>query len=221
MHKNIKKAFSYIIPFRLKSYTSKINGNLEINLINGKKTLDTNKSNYSYGSLQKILHKGLLEIGFSKNIEKILVLGLGGGSIVQTIRKDFNSSAFIELVDIDSEIISIAINEFEINRFKNINIIHSDASDYLKNNNDTFDLIIIDIFIINTIPEIFTEIKFINSLTTHLNPNGKIIYNTMKETMTHELFSKIKNNFLEEGLKVKVIEKVEETNDLIIAEKQP
>ena len=56
----MKRIFSYIFPFRLNNYTSKINGLLEINLINGRKTLDTHRSNYSYGSLQKILHKGVI-----------------------------------------------------------------------------------------------------------------------------------------------------------------
>jgi hypothetical protein len=98
----MKKILSYIFPFRLKNYYSKINGPLEVNLINGKKILDTRWNNYSYGSLQKILHKGLSQIGSPENYERVLVLGLGGGSVIQTIREDFKSNAFIELVDIES-----------------------------------------------------------------------------------------------------------------------
>ncbi len=215
----MKKFLSYLFPFRLKSYYSKINGPLEVNLINGRKVLDTHASNYSYGSLQKILHKGLSQIGFPENYDRVLVLGLGGGSVIETIREEFKSNAFIELVDIDSKIISIAINEFKINRFENINIICADAADYLINCNDTFDVIIVDLFIINYIPKIFTKLDFINRLANHLNPTGKIIYNTFSETMTSELFNQIKNGFSEEGLRVKVLEKVESTNNIIIAEK--
>jgi hypothetical protein len=43
----------------------------------------------------------------------------------------------------------------------------------------------------------------------------------MRETMTRELFNQIKNTFSEDGMKVKVLEKVEWTNDLIVAEKLP
>ncbi len=215
----MKRLFSYFLPLQLKSYSSKINGELNINLVNGKKTLDTSKSNYSYGSLQKILQLGLSSIGFNNDIKRILVLGLGGGSIVETIRKDFNSNAFIELVDIDSEIINIAKNEFGINKFGNINIVNADASDYLNNFTEAFDLIIVDVFIINQVPTQFTESVFINQLIQHLNSKGIIIYNTMRETMASKVINQIKNLFENAGLNVKIMEKVVLSNDLIIAKK--
>ncbi|HWY11694.1 MAG TPA: fused MFS/spermidine synthase [Bacteroidia bacterium] len=215
----MKKIFSHILPFSLKKYKSKFSGQLEINYNAGKKVLDTSNSNYSYGALQKILHRGLEEIKFNNDIKNILVLGLGGGSIIETIREDFKSKAFIELVDIDDVVITIAKEEFEIERFKNINIICDDAADYIKKTNKTFDLIIVDIFIIATIPEIFTETEFLTNLVNRLDPSGKIIYNTMRSTMPKETLNRIEKVFYEQDLKIKVLEKVEGSNDLIIAEK--
>lgn len=215
----MKKLFSHILPFSLKKYTSKISGVLEVNYNSGKKVLDTADSNYSYGALQKILHRGLEEINFDDTIQTILVLGLGGGSIIETIREDFKSKAFIEIVDIDDTVITIAKEEFEIERFKNINIICDDAADYIKKTKKTFDLVIVDIFIISTIPEAFTESEFLIKLTKHLNPTGKIIYNTMRSTMTKETLLRIEKVFYEQDLKMKVLENVEGSNDLIIAEK--
>jgi len=215
----MRKILSYIFPFRLNNYSSVINGDLEINLINGRKTLDNATCNFSYGSLQQILYLGLVDIDFPGNVERVLVLGLGGGSIIETIRDTFKSNVYIELVEIDSEMISIATNEFGINRFDNINIIKGDAIDYLENNQEMFDVIIVDIFVVDTIPESFTTQKTINSLLSHLTVHGKVIYNTMRQTMSRELFDQIKNNFLMTGLDVKVLEKVGGSNDLIIANK--
>ncbi len=215
----MKKFLSHILPFSLKKYKSKFSGQLEINYNDGKKVLDTSNSNYSYGTLQKILHKGLEEIKFTNDNQNILVLGLGGGSIIETIRDHFKSKAFIELVDIDDTIITIAKEEFEIERFNNINIICDDASDYIKKTSKTFDLIIVDIFIGDTVPEIFTEPEFLTDTINRLNPNGKIIYNTMRTTMPKETLAKIEKVFYERDLKIKVLEKVEDSNDLIIAEK--
>jgi spermidine synthase len=193
---------------------------MEVILINGKKILDTEKSNYSYGSLQRILHSGLTAINFDKDsADRILVLGLGGGSIIETIRKDFKSDAFIELVEIDAEMISIAVDEFKVNEFANIHITHADALKYLRKNKNPFDLIIVDIFIIDTVPEIFTQEKFLENLSKHLNENGKIIYNTMAETMPEKVFDSIKKSLSRKNFKVRVVEKVEQTNNLIIAEK--
>lgn len=213
----MKRLLSYIWPVRLKNYPSRINGPLEINLINGKKTLDTGVSNYSYGSLQKILHQGLTKIGLNKKIEKILLLGLGGGSVIQTIREEFDCNAVITAVEIDAEIIKIANDEFHINRFDNVLIIHADAAEYISNAKEKFDLIIVDVFIGNLVPEVFTKSKFINHLIGNLNANGRIIFNTMIETMPLEALANIKETFLKNNLNVEVIEKVEITNNLIIA----
>lgn len=207
------------LPIPFKKYRSKISGMLEINYVDGKKVLDTSNSNYSYGSLQKILHKGLEEIKFDKETKTILVLGLGGGSIVETIREHLKSKAFIELIDIDDTVITIAKEEFEIERFNNINIICDDAADYIKKCTGTFDLIIVDIFIIATVPEIFTETEFLTNLISRLNTNGKIIFNTMPDLMTKENYDRIPFTFFENNLKVRVIKEVEYSNDLIIAEK--
>jgi len=45
------------------------------------------------------------------------------------------------------------------------------------------------------------------------------MFNVMRETMALEIYHHIKNEFLKIGLKVMVIEQVEGTNDLIVAEK--
>ena len=90
----MKRILSYLYPIQLKKYYSPINGKIEVKLIDGKKILDTQKSNFSYGSLQRILRYGLKKIDFNMDTDRILVLGLGGGSIIQTIREEFNSNAY-------------------------------------------------------------------------------------------------------------------------------
>ncbi|MBX2909143.1 MAG: fused MFS/spermidine synthase [Chitinophagales bacterium] len=216
----MKNIFSYLFPIQLKSYQSKLNGQLEVNLINGNKTLDTAISNYSYGSLQKILKAGLEEIGLSRSTENILVLGLGAGSIIETVRKDFNSNCFIELVEIDEEIIRIAESDFNVNSFENIHITNVDALEYLKQTDTTFEIIVVDIFIVNTIPEAFTQAAFIKDLCKHLKPNGKVIYNTIAETLSAKELNNIKQLFIENSLAARILKDVEWTNNLVIAEKE-
>lgn len=216
----MKNIFSYLFPIQLKSYQSKLHGRLEVNLINGNKTLDTAISNYSYGSLQKILKAGLAEIGLGESTENILVLGLGAGSIIETVRKDFNSNCFIELVEIDEEIIRIAESDFNVNSFENIHITNAEALEYLKQTDAAFEVIVVDIFIVNTIPEVFTQAAFIKDLCKHLKPNGKVIYNTIAETFTAQELNNLKQLFIENGLAVRILKDVEWTNNLVIAEKE-
>lgn len=216
----MKRILSYIFPIRVKHFTSAINGHLEVSYINGKKILDTDNSNYSYGSLQRILHKGLIEINFDDRIQHVLVLGMGGGSIVETIRCDFKSNALIELVEIDPEIISIAQTEFGIKHYSNTNIILADAAYYIKNNTKQFDLIIIDLFIGNKIPEIFIQKDFLIKAIHCLKAEGIVLFNTMRSTLPQNYLQQIITTFTENGMKVWLKEKVEATNDLIFAKRK-
>lgn len=152
-------------------------------MVDGHQTLDTLGSNYSFGSLQSILHQGLKAINFDERCKDILLLGLGGGSVIQTIRDHFGSKAYIEAIEVDPEMIKIASEDFGISMYENLKIIQADAYDYVLNNLKTFDLIIVDLFIIDVIPPQFLKIDFITKITNSLNPNGKIIFNTMENTL--------------------------------------
>ncbi len=208
-----------MFPISIKRIPSKIHGMLEVNLQNGKLVLDTESSNYSYGTLQEILHRGLKEIGFGSNQKNVLVLGMGAGSIVATIREKFKSNAFIELVEIDPLIIEIARTTFHLDTFENTSIIEADALLYMEKRQRKFDLIIVDLFIKDKVPAAFTQTDFLKKLGEGLNANGQIIYNTMRKTMPNNEHLLIEAGFKSQGLEVKVIARVCGSNNLILAHK--
>jgi spermidine synthase len=211
---------SYIFPIRLKKRISTISGTLEINLVNGQRILDTEVSNYSYGALQRILRKGLFEMGMDDpNIRMILLLGLGGGSVIQTLREEFSCTAHITAVDIDPKVIAIAKDEFRIDRFADISIIEADAADYVFNAPELFDLIIVDVFIGNTIPTDFKTAKFIHSVCNKMKQGGKLLYNIMNLTMNLGEVRAIQEAFNENGMRTRIVENVESTNTLLLVEK--
>ena len=71
----IKRLLSYLIPIKVFETPSDISSNLEITWNNGKLVLDSKNTNYSYGSLEKVLRKGMQHIGYStlKNVKYINV----------------------------------------------------------------------------------------------------------------------------------------------------
>lgn len=209
---------SYIIPLRLKKYESVINGLIEVNLTNGKITLDSTVSNYSYGSLQKVLRKGLKEMGNFMSCKKILLLGLGGGSVIQTLREDFACQASITAVDIDETMLRIAEEEFQINRYDPIALVRADAAKFITDDAEKYDVIIVDLFIGDTVPDDFIKPTFVQQLIAHLTAKGRILFNTMRTSMPKEAFIKLQESFREFGLTVKVLEHVEDTNNVLIAE---
>lgn len=213
----MKKLLSYLLPFQLKQVHSELSGIVEVNLVNGRKTLDTSNSNYSYGSLQKILSKALQSICFDQmKAEQILVLGMGAGSIVDTIRSEFQSMAFIDLVELDQVVIDIAISDFGIKRFQDISIIHQDAEAYVKDCTKRYELIIIDLFVVDRVPPVFTQRAFIQQVDSLLAPAGKIIFNTMSDTMSRSDLQNIQDIFTACDMQVRVLRNVNRSNDVII-----
>ena len=81
--------------------------NLEVTWANGELVLDSKNTNYSYGSLQRILRIGLESIGFETVLksEHILVLGVAGGSVIKTLSEEIGFKGRITGVEIDSEVL--------------------------------------------------------------------------------------------------------------------
>ncbi len=120
----LKKLFSYLIPIKIFKVNSSLSKTIEVTWANGELVLDSENTNYSYGSLQRILRKGLKHIGFEKiaMMEHVLVLGVAGGSVIKTLADEIHFEGQITGVDIDSDIIKIANEYFKLDEIKNLNI---------------------------------------------------------------------------------------------------
>ena len=66
----IKKIFSYLIPIKIYETKSSLSKSIEVTWANGELVLDSENTNYSYGSLQRILRYGLKNIGYEKIVPK-------------------------------------------------------------------------------------------------------------------------------------------------------
>lgn len=76
--------------------------------------------------------------------KNILLLGLGGGTLVHMIRHFF-PSANITCVELDSTHIQVAKRWFKLPK-KGVRVIHGDAYEYLVESRETFDWIVDDVF---------------------------------------------------------------------------
>lgn len=177
----LAKFFSYFIPINVVKKNSSISNTLEVTWNNGELVLDSKNTNYSYGSLQRILRKGLKYIGFEriKKFENILVLGVAGGSVIKTLADEIKFKGTITGVEIDKEVVAIANTYFKLNEIKNLDLIIDDAFEFVLKTKTKYDLIIIDIFQDTTMPNFLFEDFFINRINFLLNVNGFILFNTM------------------------------------------
>jgi spermidine synthase len=174
------KIISYLVPITLKTYRSSISGELLIVAENGKKVLNTRQVNYSFNSLHRIFKAAFKKTGLPlSNDSKVLMLGLGAGSIAHIIRNEYQSKASITAIEIDPVVIEIAKTEFGIEQLQPIYIVQGDAIEYVLNLTSNFDIICVDLFVQDRVPQKFLHAEFIDQLITSLNPGGKIYFNFM------------------------------------------
>ena len=217
-----KKWLSYIVPINIKTEKSHWSKTLEVTWANGELVLDSAHTNYSYGSLQRILRIGLLKIGFERiaKMNHILVLGVAGGSVIKTLNKEVGYKNKITGVEIDANVIEIANNYFELDKIPNLNIILDDAFEFVLKTKEKYDLIIIDIFQDTKMPNFLFERFFANRILEILEPNGIFLFNTMCLTdADNKRNADYLNLFDEKIVQVQTIPRIEAHNELIIVEK--
>lgn len=216
-----QKLISYFIPITVYKRNSVISNAIEVTWNNGELVLDSKNTNYSYGSLQRILRKGLKYIGFERirNFENILVLGVAAGSVIKTLVDEIKFEGKITGVEIDEAIIEIAKEYFKLNTYQNLEIVIDDAFEFVLKTNDKYDLIIIDIFQDTTMPNFLFEDFFIDRINFLLNINGFILFNTMvisKKDEERNIEYKTKFN---ENYSLRMYPKVETHNELFTIKK--
>lgn len=171
---------SFLVPMRIESRTSKHNQYLEVVLSNGKYILNSENANYSFGSLHKIFEKTFVDIGIENfKIKNCLLLGLGGGSIVNLIQRKHQIFFPITAVEIDPMVISLGEKYFNIDKYDKLNIINTDALHYVLNTKMNYDLIIVDLYINNEVPEVFHTEQFIKALKNISHNNTILLFNKL------------------------------------------
>lgn len=218
----LKKWLSYLLPINILKKKSTFSKSLEVTWANGELVLDSANTNYSYGSLQRILRKGLKSIGYEKVIEMehILVLGVAGGSVIKTLANEIGCKGEITGVEIDSSVIALANEYFQLEEIPNLKIVIDDAFEFVLKTKEKYDLIIIDIFQDTTMPNFLFEDFFINRIGFLLNQKGFILFNTMCLKENDDIRNeKYVAAFDKKGFLVRKIPRVERHNELIIVEK--
>jgi spermidine synthase len=217
-----KRLLSFLLPVKIHQVQSSISKNLEISWNNGQLVLDSPHTNYSYGSLQRILRKGLKAIGFRQiqAMNHILLLGVGGGSVLKTLVNEFHYRGKITGIELDPEVIKLANAYFQLDEIKQLNLIQGDAFEYVLKTAFQFDLIIVDIFQDTKMPNFLFEKFFADRLGMLLNSPGYILFNTM--TLTKEDLERNNDyciHFNNKPYTVIRLPKVETHNELIIIKK--
>lgn len=212
----MKKFLSYFWP-QTKKVPSRYNGTLEITWTNARKILDSANANYSYGSLQRVMEKSLERIDL-RRVGQVLLLGLGGGSVIASLREKFSFHGMITAVEIDPLVIEIARDEFGIRSSENLRIIEADALDFASSAESNFDLIIVDVFIDDKVPDPVFSTGFCRNLVRLSRSTASIIFNLglIQAEHLHNVVSFFRG---EPNFRTELLEKIEGYNTVLLAER--
>lgn len=219
----IQKLFSYLYPIKIFKKNSARSKTIEVTWTNGELVLDSENTNYSYGSLQRILRYGLRNIGYDRvlKMNHILVLGVAGGSVIKTLVDEIEYKGKITGVEIDPDMIQIANQYFNLNKIKQLQIVIDDAFEFVLKTKDRYDLIIIDIFEDTNMPNFLFEKFFSERVCFLLKDQGFVLFNTMILDEAHNVRNrKYISEINPELFTSKMLPRIEVHNELIIIEKQ-
>lgn len=111
-----------------------------------------------------------------KKPDTVLMLGVGAGTMARMLHQKFPGIA-ITGVEISQEVINAAIEHMGFEHVF-MKLIIGDAFEYVFTHNETYDLILVDIFDGDNFPLRFLTPKFIHRCQELLNDNGELYINT-------------------------------------------
>lgn len=187
-----KRFLSYVYPIKIWSGSSEFNAYLELHLVSGHFRLGTIDSVYSDGTFYRPLAIAFKNLEASlKKAKSMLVLGAGIGSAIEIVNK-YTSLEHVTLVDIDQTIININL---QIHKFKNnVTYVLQDASLFVQHCDQKFDIIVIDVFQDQIVPDFILSIDFLESCKKLTTNEASITLNYI--TSENENWEKIHQNFL-------------------------
>jgi spermidine synthase len=198
-----------------KTIPSKYNGTLEVTMQRGRKVLHSKNTNYSYGNVQSVWTEMLNKTPL-QGVKNILLLGLGGGSVVDILQHHLHYKGTITAVEIDPVIVQIAADEFGITNTNTLTIECMDANDYVQGTRKKYDLILVDIFIDKHMPDILLSLEFWQNIAKCARPKSTIVFNAFNSQKKLAPITLALENL---GYALTLYTKVNGTNTMLVAQK--
>lgn len=175
-----KKLLSHVVPLTLEETGSEQNPELTVMLDRGRLQLLSGDAIYSWDDLYKnfLIAFDHLKIE-ERNIQDVLVLGLGLGSVPYMLEKVFHRDYHYVAVEWDDTVAELAA-KYTLSRLRSpIDIVTADAEVFVQVTEEQFDLVIVDIFEDDLTPPQFETAAFLQDCDDLLRPGGLLLFNRL------------------------------------------
>ena len=167
--------------------SSYYNPYLEVLLVEGRHQLVTEDAIYSFDDKYINFDQTFKKLNWLKfSNKRVLVLGLGLGSVILLLEKKYDQQMDYTAIEVDPEICRLC-SKYTLDSIDSfVEVIPSEAMDFLSTDAEQYDLIIMDIFQSGDIPLKFQSESFISLLKGHLKADGLLLYNRLNITKEHK-----------------------------------
>src|ERR687891_415555 len=117
-----------------------------------------------------------LGVAFRPDAKKILIIGLGGGSIPKKVQKEFPKME-IDAVEIDPEVVKLAKDYFHIKESSQMRLHAQDGRLFLTRTQNQYDIILIDAYYADAMPFHLATREFFELAQRKLTSNGIVVAN--------------------------------------------
>jgi spermidine synthase len=140
------------------------------------------------------------------NPQRILIIGLGGGTLPEVYHTLFPDAEII-ISEIDDAVLSVAEDFFDFEQTDKIKVDIGDGRVYVKRaalRNETFDLVIIDAFNGEYIPEHLMTEEFLEEIRLLLTEDGMLVSNTFSTSRLYDAESQTYHNVFGEIINLRM-----------------
>ena len=171
---------SYLRDQTLEVTEGEFGDELAVVLRKGKLMLQSNGAVYSWEDNYYNFREAFERLDWERLTgDRVLVLGLGLGSIPQMLEETFGRRFHYTAVEYDEGVVELAEHYLLYRLSSPIETIVADAEAYVAQTDEQFDLILVDIFVDDRVPEEFESSEFLLDLVDLLAPGGCIISNRL------------------------------------------
>ncbi len=119
-----------------------------------------------------------LPVLFVPRLHRVLFVGMGGGTAPGRFHHDY-PQATIEVVEIDPEVVATARRLFALPQDARLQVHVMDGRLWLRRSTERYDLVILDAYLIDTIPFHLATREFYQEIAARLTPGGAAASNVI------------------------------------------
>jgi spermidine synthase len=118
-----------------------------------------------------------LGLAYAPTARNILFIGLGAGSVVKRVWRDFPAIQ-LDAVELDPDVVRVARTWFRLPEDR-LDVFVQDGRRFLQTHDERYDIVVIDAYFADAIPFHLATAQFFELLRSRLSPGGVVVSNVI------------------------------------------